>query len=440
MGMAVSTHSIDITPCTDFPMGGYGVDAPRMSAGINEPLYARCTIFWDDGKPKVIVTADVLAFGRTMHLAIRSRVIALGVAEPDFVLTATHTHNGPVLLEKLDPFISYNMTDLTDVTAYCDALVDDIVNLVRTTLLGTRIACTLDYQVVDENFSFNREGLPYHEVDVPVLVARSLDGKPAAVLFSYGAHPVVAGGQVLFDPDYPAQAIKEVEAIGDGVAAQFLLGPAGDQNPRPLGSFLTADDLGRDLGATVANGIAGPGRELSGPIDTEYAEVQLPLDVSTEPSFVASARAAYLARLAMPLAGFAVRHAERMIAEADAHTFSTSVTLPVQVWRFTGDPGLKVVFCGGEVVSGYAVALRSMHGGPSQLWFNGYSNEVPSYIPSDELLDHPCYAGGIDPDAPSIAGGSMTVYNYLGHFLRKKGPASPDGIEQILLAKLESML
>ncbi|WP_411722620.1 hypothetical protein [Mycetocola sp.] len=440
MPMAVSTGAVDITPGADFPMAGFGVNSPRLSAGVREPLHARCIILWDDGTPNVIVTVDVLAFGRQMHLAVRNRVRLLGVANHDFVLTATHTHNGPVLLEKLDPFIAYNLDDLTEVTAYCDALVDDIVSLVRTTMTRSRTPCTLDYQVVEENFSINREGLPYREVDVPVLVARGLGGEPRAVLFSYGAHPVAANLQDLFDPDYPAQAIKEIEATGGNVFAQFVLGPAGDQNPISIGSFPIADGLGQDLGATVANGIAVSGRELNGPIASEYLEIELPLDLPPAEAVSPVVRAAYVSRLTMPLAGFAIRHAQAMIAELDALAFSTSVTLPVQVWRFQGNPGLNMIFCGGEVVSGYAVALRSAHGGSSEIWFNGYSNEVPSYVPSDELLDHPSYAGGSDPDAPGIAGGSMTVYGYCGHFLSKRGPGTPDGVEQILLARLKAML
>ncbi len=439
--MAVSTGAVDITPPDGYPMGGYGLDAPRRATGVNEPLMARCTVLWDAGTPKVILTADVLAFGRETHQAIRSRVVALDVASPDFVLTATHTHNGPVLLEKLDPFIAYNITDLTEVTAYTDDLSDTLVDLVRSTLEARRTPCTLDYVVVDENFSMNREGLPYVEVDVPVLVARALDGTPRAVLFSFGTHPVMANGRLLFDPDYPAQAIKEIEGIADDTFAQFLLGPAGDQNPTTIGGFETADFFGRDLGLTIINAIDVPGRPLAGLIDTNYQEVNLPLDVPDTPSGLAAMVAAYVSRASRPgIYGFAIRHAETIIAELQAGTFNTSVVLPVQVWKLQGAPGLSIVFCGGEVVSGYAVAMRLRHGGSDQVWFNGYANEIPCYIPSDELLNRPSYAGGTDLDSPLIAGGSMSVYRQCGHFLRKAGPGSPDGVEQTLLAELEAMI
>lgn len=439
--LSVSTSAVSITPPPGYPMGGYGVDTPRRATGTNEPLMARCTILWDAGVPKVIVTADVLAFGRRLHRSVRRRVVALGIASADFVLTATHTHNGPVLLEKLDPFIAYGITDLAEVRGFSNSLVDDLVVLVTTTLGAPQTECTLEYQVTDENFSFNREGLPYVEVDVPVLLARALDGTPRAVLFGYGAHPVAAGGQTEFDPDYPAQAIKEIEAIDGTTFAQFLLGPAGDQNPAPAGTFEASDAYGRDLGLTVAGAIEHEGRRLTGPILTAYDEVAVPLDVAALLADPAAARAAFAARAQRPdLIGYFRRHAEEMLRLLDAGALRAQVPLPVQVWKIGGDPGLQIVFCGGEVVAGYAAVLRSRYGGSEGLWFNGYSNEIPAYIPSDELISRPSYAGGVDMDAPAIGGGSMTVYRHPAHFVRKAGPGSPDGVEQVVLGKIQSML
>lgn len=437
--LAVSTGVVDITPPIGYPMGGYGRDAPRLSTGVNEPLCARCTILWADDVPKVIVTADVLALGRTMHQLIRNRVITLGVQTGDFVLTVTHTHNGPVLTEKLHPYIAYNIQDLTEVEQYCLTLVETIVLLVTSTLSAPRTVCTLDYSIADENFSYNREGLPYDEVDVPILVARNLSGAPRAVVFGYGAHTVAANGQTEFDPDYPAQAIKEIEATGEDVFAQFMLGPAGDQNPREIGDFSSSDWWGADLGATVANAIESEGRPLWGPIDTAYSEVSLPLDVDASLSAILAMRAAYLTRsMREDILGFQRRHAEIMLAQIDFDTFSTDLIVPVQTWTIHGSPSLHIVFCAGEVVSGYAVALRLAHGGSDAVWFNAYSNEVPAYIPSDELLGRPGYAAGADMDAPRLAGGSMSVYGLIGHFLR--GDPSIDGVEQILLAHIKGML
>lgn len=439
--MQVSTAKTDITPVIGYPMAGYGTNGPRRALGVNEPLIARCTVLWDNGYPNVIVTADVLGFGRSMHQQIRNGVGGLGVASADFVLNATHTHNGPVLIEKLHPYISYKIEDLAEIEAYSSSLVTKIVSLVQTALSAPRTTCSLEYYVLDENFSFNREGLSYQERDVPTLVARDLNGSPRAVLFSYGAHTVAAGNQQLFDPDYPSEAIKTIEGAFSGAFAQFVLGPAGDQNPATQSGFLGSDAYGYDLGLTIVNEIRSPGRTVTGPISTAYSEVSLPLDISTDDANLATVASMFDARhnnTALP--GYYRRHGEIMAAQARNNTFATSVPLPIQRWRFGGAPGLTMVFCGGEIVSGYAAYFRARNGGSGQFWFSGYANEVPAYIPSDELLDHACYAGGWDSDYPGIAGGSMTVYGYLGHFKGRPGGVGPDGVEQILIGAIQSIL
>jgi neutral ceramidase len=446
--MAVSTRKVDITPTDDLYLAGYGVDIPRSAThGANTRLYARCTILWDNGAPNVIATADVLAFPRSMHQQIRSRVLALGVlsATSDFVLTATHTHNGPVLIDTLDPYISYNLGSgqLGVVNAYSSRLVDTMVKLVRDTLAAPRTTCTLDYQVDGENFAYNREGLAYVEADVPILVARGLTGSPVAVLFGYGCHPVCAGAQNAFDYDYPGRACAVVEQQ-TGAFAQFLTGAAGDQDPAGANGYPFANQCGNDLGQTVVNAIATPGRAVTGPINTDYTEVTLPLDITDSPGNLAVVRADYVARQGnTALPGYFRRHAEVMIGQIDAHSFATTVPLPLQTWNL-GNDNLRLAIAGGELVSGFDFYFRNNFGGTARIWVFSYANEIPAYIPSDELLItggalH--YACGWDTDYPGIAGGAMTIYAHLGHFLGRT-PAHPtaNGVEQIVINTLTAML
>jgi len=408
-------------------MAGYGVDTPRLSTGVNEPLLARCTILWEANTPNVIVSVDVLGFAQALHENIRSRVVALGVASSDFVLAATHTHNGPVLPDKLDPFISYNLTDLNEVNAYASSLASKLVALVGATLRAPRTPCTLDYSVLSAGFSENRASLPNNiETVVPALVARTNAGVPRAVLFSYGAHLVNGGQQNSFDPDYPSNAIKTIEAAFPGATAQFLLGPAGDQNPTGGRGFTQSDDHGDQLGEKVVSGIRIPGANIVGPILSAYDRVSLPLDVTNTPSNIAAVKALYDARAG--LIGYEPRHAIVQSRAASNGSFGTSVSLPLQVWKLGG---LTIIFSGGEVVSGYAIVLRREY---DNLWFVGYANEVPAYIPSNELLDRKGlgggdYEAGINPNQPGIAGGSMAVYNHFGHFL-----SGSTGVETTYLA------
>ena len=453
MSLAISTAKTDITPPVGTPLAGDGVDTPRLSTGSNAPLYARCIILWDSGWPNVIVTLDTLAIPRSLNLAIRAQVEPLGppgmpIGHEDLILTAAHTHNGGAVSGELDPFISYNVTPGsaadTAIQAYTAQVQASVVSLVQAALAAPRTPCTLDYQTTSQSFSTNREGLPYVETVVPVLAARNSAGKLLAVLFGYGCHPVSGGIQTVSDPDYPGAACAYIEAHQSGVHAQYLLGAAGDQNPVNTGSWSLsyARQLGQGLGAAVLTATAHRGRPLTGPISTAYQDLTIPLDITTTPANLAVVRADYVDREGdTDLEGYYRRHAQAMVAQIDAGSFATSVNVPVQVWTLQGSPALNLALTGGELVSGYAVYLRNTYGGTAGIWPMGYANELPCYIPSNELLTgggiH--YACGWDTDYPGIAGGSMTVYGWMGHFKIPPCSASVD-VEPILLNALAGML
>jgi hypothetical protein len=389
------------------------------------------------------VVADVLGFPRSMHQAIHQQVTALTNqwAFSDFILAATHTHNGPVLVgSSPDPFISYNLTDLSLVTSYSDWLQSQIVSLVSTALAAPQTACTLDYKVATQSFSMNREGLSYIETAVPVLVARKADNTPAAVLFSYGTHCVSAGLQNQWDGDFASGACTVVENAIPGCMPMFLTGPAGDQDPTGTHDWARRTTVSNLLGNAVVTAAGTAGRSVTGPILTNYREVTAALDVTVTPANLAAVRAIYVQRQSnMSLFSWYRRHATTMIQRIDTNTFGTSVIMPLQVWKLSGTPLLRIALVGGELVSGYAAYFRPRYGGTDGLLIGGYAAEIPAYIPSNELLPPlragGSYAGGWDTDAPGIAGGSMTVYGQIGHF-----PAGTNGIENTVITNLTSML
>lgn len=426
-------------------MAGFGVqDAPRVVVGDEPyaPLYARCVVLWDDSWPNAMVTLDVLGIPRAVNLAVRPRLVALaGWSDADIVLQATHTHNGPVLVDALDPYIAYALLDLTLVRAYTAWLQDQIVEVVRTALNAPRTPVTLDYQTRTLGFARNRAGLPYAETVVPILTARDLTGRPRAVIFSYGCHPVAGGWQDRFDGDFPAGACTVVEDALPGCFAMFLQGPAGDQDPVGATGWALRDACASSLGQTVSAAAGNPGRSLTGPIVTSYGEVALPLDVTLTGANLAQVRAAYVARTQNPqgLPAWYGRHAEVMIGRIDAGNVATVVPTPLQVWTLQGATPLKVAMVGGELVSGYAAYLRTRHGGSNGLIIGGYANEVSSYVPSDEFLPPfmpgGSYEGGWHTDFPGIAGGSQTIYSHPAHFRAGSG-----GVEATLLDALGAQL
>src|SRR5690606_6349553 len=71
--------------------------------------------------------------------------------------------------------------------------------------------------------------------------------------------------------------------------------------------------------------------------------------------------------------------AKRFLTQLDAgKPLATTVSLPVQTWRFGDD--LNMVFLGGEVVVDYALQLKQLYG-PGRMWVSAYCNDVPCYIP-----------------------------------------------------------
>jgi hypothetical protein len=435
---------VDVTPAVGTPMGGYGISlsgAPRTASGTHAPLLARVLTLWDSGTPWVVVGVDALGWSAAAATSVRQRVTAAtGLPAARLMLAATHTHNAAALPGVLDPFMAYGLTVPTAINAAQQKITDGVVSLVLTALGGPRTPVTLDYQVTSATFSYNREGLPYTETAVPVLVARGSTGRPFGVLFGYGSHPVSAGYQTLWDGDYPSVAAAAIEAAFPGSTALFLTGPAGDQDPAGVRDWSLSSTLGAQLAGAVRTAAAVPGRALTGVGTPRLTTVNLPLDVTLSPGNLAAVRDAYQVRAGTSPLGWEVRHAESVISLIDQGApIAATVPVALQAWRFTGGTPLRLAVVGGELVSGYAVYFRQRQGGTAGLWLGGYGPGLPAYLPSDELLPPVrtggSYAGGWDTDFPGIAGGAMCVYGPLGHF--RAGSA---GVEPALIGALTMLL
>ncbi|BCT74431.1 hypothetical protein SCMU_02730 [Sinomonas cyclohexanicum] len=446
MAFTVSAAKNEITPTMDTNpyLAGYGsADGGRTVSTDTpyEPLWCRALVIWEDGHPNLIMSTDILDLPRSMHQNIRPRILALASwGSSDLLIQSTHTHNGPVLVDTLQPFMAYGLAEMDQIRSYSSWLEDTMVQTAQDALNAGQTSISLDYQFTTQTWSVNRAGLTYNETDVPVLVARDSGGSPAAIVFSYGCHPVAAGDQDQYDGDYPAGACNYIENNSNAFAL-FIQGPAGDQNPANAPSWTLRDQDGDSLGTAVLNAAQTAGRALTGPITTQYQEVQLPFDIDTSAGNLAAVRADYASRLPNPNGqpAWYQRHAQVMLARIDSGNVASGLPSPFQVWTIGSSTPLQMAFVGGELVSGYGVYFRSRYGGSSALWIGGYANESCAYIPSNEFLppNMPLgsYEGGWEPDYPGLAGGSMTVYGHMAHFL-----AGSNGVETTLINALTSML
>ncbi len=95
--LRLGTAAVKITPPLGTPMAGYY--SARGSQGVLDDLYAKAAVL-DDGKTKAaMVVCDLIGLPRAPVLEAR-RIIAekTGIPADNVMISATHTHTGPVVI------------------------------------------------------------------------------------------------------------------------------------------------------------------------------------------------------------------------------------------------------------------------------------------------------------------------------------------------------
>lgn len=444
-GTKIGTMRIDITPWNNgFPtmwIAGYSiVSRPNpLATGVTRNLYARALAIQDANGTKVLVTADILGFPPSLSQQIRSGVVTqFGLADKDLMLVASHTHWGPALPEKLDPYITYNLSpsQVTIVTSYGNWLAGRIVNLIGQVInqLPSSGDVLFSYGVGSQNFGVNRiiQSGP-QDNEVPVLAVKSKKGKLWAVVFTYACHAITnALGPNTYHSDYPGVAADQLEAAYPGAIAFFVTGAGGDIDPNINGP----DDAGTRLKQSVNSVLQGGLQAVDGPITTQYQRIVLPMDLSSDP------RTLYQliinGTISFPFntpQGSQYRHATRMMDQINAGTLPTSIPLPIQVWTFQSVTTSPVVLIalGGEPLVSYSLNFKQQFATGRRVWVAGYGNDQPGYIPTEAVLQNEGYEAGWTSEYGTKAGdGSMLYYNWPARFL--------PGLEAVITSTVSNMV
>lgn len=386
----------------------------------------------------LLVTADILGFPQYLAQGIREDLRKdFGLRDDQIFLNASHDHSGPALPEQLDPYISYGLSPDEEkfLFEYGEWLRNKIRKVAQSAVSDLEPA-EMYFGQAPLNYNYNRHGrYPRMSSDMSVMSFKRA-GTPVhkAIIVSYAAHPIIMGRYenglpyMKYHPDYPGVVVRHLERRYPGSTVMFMQGAAGDVNPgmpgsHPLGPFIgfgvqLCDLYGLSLANEAANIIGNSLEKLSGPIKTDYLEAQLPLDLPD----LDKLRAAYecVANNA-DHASPRWRHAKKMLAKVDAGKIPASVQYPIEVWQFEGRKPLALIGLAGEPVQGYGILFRNALG-KYRVWTAGYSNELPLYLSSDEMLVEPLYESGWNQEVqscappprprsqPTFAGGSMIHY------------------------------
>ncbi|MCK4600848.1 MAG: hypothetical protein KAU28_00180, partial [Phycisphaerae bacterium] len=188
---------------------------------------------------------------------------ATSIPAGNIMVTATHTHSGPMTVDCLsceaDPVVP--KTDPTYVRFMEDAIVTAAVKayeLAQPAELGLAVA---DGTGVGTN---RRDPAGPADPEVPVLVVRSTtSGENIAAMIVYSMHPTVLHeDSTLVSGDFPAMARQYLQhnVLGKDCPVLYHTGPAGNQSPRHVtkaNTFAEARRLGEMLGRSVAGVIPG---------------------------------------------------------------------------------------------------------------------------------------------------------------------------------------
>lgn len=358
----------DITPAGSVHLFGYP-HVHRQSTGVHDPLECAVLCLRAPRGAAIFIANDLIYFGRDYAADIRRRIAAAtGVPVEAIMLTATHTHSGPVIADNLS-----NSADSVVPRAdqdYLRWLADRIVATAVAAAERTEPA-ELGLAVAQaEGVGSNRHD-PAGPTDpeVPVLVARSRrTGRPIAAMLVYGMHPTVLHeDSTVFSADFQGFARRALRqgTLPSDCPVVYHLGAAGDQSPRHMtraNTLAEAQRIGENLARGVATAIS---RIAFGPVGEIVARREM---IAVEPrSFPAAAEAeAALTRSRSRFAELRATGAPRteirtaecdifgaektvLLAQAAADgrlTAAVNASSPAEIqvirigpWRFVGWPG-----------------------------------------------------------------------------------------------------
>ncbi len=305
--LRLGTAAVKITPPLGTPMaGGYN---QCDSQGVLDDLYAKAAV-WDDGKTKAaLVVCDLIGVPRGPVLKAR-RIIAekTGIPADHIMISATHTHTGPVVIG--DTTIDDPTTGGSKLSKdYVEQLPKWIAQAVEEAY-GRRTAVRVFYGsenepklsyirrfwMKDGTVGWNPGSLnpniirPIGQIDpqVNVVYAETTAAKPTLTYVNLAMHPCTTAG-LLISADYPATLARRLaDYKGPKMLTIFGNGACGNINHLDVKwaaaqfSPAVAKRLGTILAADVLKAYAEMRKVEDVTLRVRKEVVQLPLAKHTD--------------------------------------------------------------------------------------------------------------------------------------------------------------
>ena len=246
--LRVGAAAVKITPPAGAPMAGYYFN--RAAEGVHDDLYAKALVFDVGGERAALVACDVEGLPRPIIEAARKRIeAATGIAAGRVMISATHSHTGPVILGGDRYNLEGRMFEIaTQYARDLPGMISSAVEQASKHLEGASVAAAVGreatltfnrrFHMKDGSIGWNPGKLNPDVIrpagptdpDVPVVTFQTAAGAPLAAYVNYAMHLDTVGG-MQYSADYPYTLSKLLAgARSPGLLTMFTIGCAGNLN------------------------------------------------------------------------------------------------------------------------------------------------------------------------------------------------------------------
>ncbi|MCE5345343.1 MAG: neutral/alkaline non-lysosomal ceramidase N-terminal domain-containing protein [Bacteroidales bacterium] len=288
--LKIGSAAVKITPPLGTPLAGYYSD--RGAVGVHDELYAKAIVIEKDGSKIALVSCDLISVTTDIVTKVRNIVgKTVGISPDNVMVSATHSHTGPVIPKKNDRTIITGKTAEVHKKYISDlpTLIAESVKLANSALVPARASIAIGRE---ESISFNRRFFmtdgtvgwnpgklnpkiikPAGPIDPEVFVfyAETQESKPISTYVNFAVHlDNVGGSEISADMPFTLSTILG-KIKGNDMVTLYAQGCCGNIN------HINVKNKEPQKGNNEAQRI---GTVLSGEVIKVYTRLQ-PVEIAT---------------------------------------------------------------------------------------------------------------------------------------------------------------
>ena len=245
----IGASEVKITPPLGVPLAGQYFD--RGATAVHDDLFAKALVLEKGGMKVAIVACDLVDIGTDIVTAVRKIAMkTTGIPEDHIMVSATHSHTGPVIPSPGNINSSQGAIPeiLTTYISKLPGLISESIRQADENLKPAKISCGMGHE---ETISFNRRFFmtdgtvgwnpgkmnpmiikPAGPIDpeVAILYIETPEGKPVSTYVNFAIHLDIVGGlEISADmPYFLAKILGEVKT--PDMITMFTQGCCGNIN------------------------------------------------------------------------------------------------------------------------------------------------------------------------------------------------------------------